>query len=464
MAVSPGSSGSALKVPPHDLEAEIAVLGGILVYPDSLSDVSSLLSDDGGDFYTEAHRIIYRRMLELEAKSEPIDVVTLGNLLERKGELQKIGGVETVANIINAVSTSAGIVSYANIVRDLSIRRQLLFKCSEIAEECFSGTDDTKSLLDKTENSILSIKDQEKTNSIIPLKEPILKVFDIMTKGSGDDGSSTMFTGFKKIDELTFGMQPSDLIILAARPGMGKTALGLNIAYNAVKETIKRGQPKAALIFSLEMSNAALAARLLALDSEVSSSKFKKDYNIGATDMDKLTDAAGRLSEMPIFIDDSSGVQPLDIKAKCRRLSRDNDIGLVVIDYLQLMTINRKTDNREQEIAFISRTLKGLAKEMNIPVLALSQLNRKSEEQRRRPQLSDMRESGAIEQDADIIMIINSGEKKSDKEDDEYTQSIPREIVEVIIAKHRNGPTGLARLVFHKDISRFRSFIGEVEP
>ena len=456
MAVSPGSSGSALKVPPHNLEAEIAVLGGILVYPDSLSDVSSLLSDDGGDFYTEAHRIIYRRMLELEAKSEPIDVVTLGNLLERKGELQKIGGVETVANIINAVSTSAGIVSYANIVRDLSIRRQLLFKCSEIAEECFSGADDTKSLLDKTEQSIFSIRDQQKSNQLISLDDAIHGVFTQLTSTVGDGGLTGMPTGFTDIDRLTLGMQPSDLLILAARPSVGKTALGLNIAYNAVKETIKRGQPKAALIFSLEMSNAALAARLLALDSEVTGLKLRGGY-LGAKDMEKLTDAASRLSEMPIFIDDSTGVKPLDIKAKCRRISKENKLGLVVIDYLQLMEGSRRSDSREQEIASISRTLKGLAKEMNIPVLALSQLNRKSEEQNRRPQLSDLRESGAIEQDADVIMFIH-------RERNQESEDIPRDITEVIIAKQRNGPTGTVKLLFQKDISRFRSLAAGYEP
>ena len=447
MATSSGS-GAAVKIPPHNLEAEVAILGGILINQACLPDVSGLLSKE--DFYKEAHRIIYSRMLELEHKSEPIDAVTLGNLLERKGELQRVGGVEIIATIINAVSTSAGILSYANIVRDLSVRRQLILKCSEITEECFSGIDDVSSLLDKTESSIFSIKDQQKTDQPFPLNDALNKVFSRFTSTTGEDGITGLSTGFVDIDRLTLGMQPSDLIILAARPGMGKTALGLNIAYNAVKKTVEKGDPKAAVIFSLEMSKVALAARLLSLEAGVNGMRLRGGH-LNEREQESLIDAANRLFELPIYIDDSTGIKPLDIKAKCRRIDRENKLGIVVIDYLQLMEGIRRSDSREQEIASISRMLKGLAKEMNIPVLALSQLNRQTEmgNKNLRPQLSNLRESGAIEQDADIVMFIHS---ERDKETD-----LPRDIAEVIIAKQRNGPTGIVKLLFQKDFTRFRT-------
>jgi len=445
--------GVAVKIPPHNLEAEVAILGGILINQNSLSEVRLLLSRE--DFYKEAHRIIYRRMLELDDKSEPVDAVTLGNLLDRMGELQRVGGVNTIADIINAVSTSAGIISYANIVRDLSIRRQLILKCSEIAEECFTGTDDVSSLLDKTEHSIFSIREQQKTDQLVPLSDALNGVFSrLMTIMGGENDLTGLSTGFLDIDRLTLGMQPSELLILAARPSMGKTALALNIAYNAVKKTMEN-EPKAALIFSLEMAKEALVSRLLCLDSGVSGYKLKGGY-LNDREMESLKDSADRLSEMPVFIDDSNVLSPFDIKAKCRRIARENKLGLVVIDYIQLMegSIRRSDSSREQEIASISKMLKGFAKELNIPVLALSQLNRKTEEGNRRPQMSDLRESGALEQDADIVMFIHpkGGYTKDTKESE-----VPRDISEVIIAKQRNGPTGIVELLFQKDFSRFKS-------
>ena len=434
---------AAIKTLPYNLEAEIAVFGGILIKNDSLLEVNSLLSEL--DFYREAHRIIYRRMLELAIKEEPIDAVTLGNLLERNGELQRVGGIATIANIINAVPSSAGILSYAKIVREHSVRRQLILKCSEITEECFSGADEVNILLDKSERNIFSIRDQQKTEEVCRLDNALKPISEWIEKGTGERGLSGLSTGFDGIDELTLGMQPSELIILAARPGMGKTALALNIAYNAVKKTIEKGKPKGTLIFSLEMSKAALATRLLSLEAGVNGKRLKGGSALTARETESLVDAASRLSEMPIFIDDSTGISPLDIKVKCRRVNKENELGLIVIDYLQLMEGSRRSDSREQEIASISRTLKGLAKEMNVPVLALSQLNRQTEigNKNLRPQLSNLRESGAIEQDADIVMFIHS---ERDKETD-----LPIANAEVIIAKQRNGPTGIVIYIFRRN-------------
>ena len=440
---------AAVKFLPHNLEAEVAILGGILIYNESLFEVNTLLSEK--DFYREVHRIIYRRMLDLEKKSEPIDAVTLGNLLDRNGELQRIGGVAAIANIINAVSTSAGILSYAKIVRDHSIKRQLIFKCSEITEECFSGTDEVSTLLDKAEHRIFSIKDQQKTEDVCHLNDALNDVFSRITN-TREGGLSGLPTGFDGIDELILGMQPSNLIILAARPGMGKTALALNIAHNAVKKTIEKGDPKAVLVFSLEMSKAELATRLLSLEAGINGKRLKGGNALTARETESLVDAASRLSEMPIFIDDSSAVKPLDMKAKCRRVDKENKLGLIVVDYLQLVKGDSRPDSpREQEIASVSRTLKGLAKEMNLPVLALSQLNRGNEvgNKNLRPQLSNLRESGAIEQDADIVMFIHS---ERDKETD-----LPIANAEVIIAKQRNGPTGIVNLYFQKEYTRFRT-------
>jgi len=455
MATSSGFD-AAVKIPPHNLEAEVAILGGILINQDALVDVRALLSEE--DFYREAHRIIYCRMLELEDKSEPIDALTLGNILEQNGEFQRIGGNETLANIVDAVSTSAGILSYAKIVRDLSIRRQLILKCSEIAEECFTGANDVSSLLDKTEHNIFSIREQQKTGEVLPLKDALIAVFSQLTTRTGEDGISGLSTGFADIDRLTLGMQPADLIILAARPGIGKTALALNIAYNAVKKTMEKDKPKASLVFSLEMSSVALVTRLLSLEAGIDGKRLRGG-SLSYRETESVKDAADRLSEMPIFIDDSAGLRPFEIKAKCRRIKKEHkiELGIVVIDYLQLMEGSRRFDSREQEIASISRMLKGLAKEMNVPVLALSQLNRQTEigNKNLRPQLSNLRESGAIEQDADIVMFIHS---ERDKETD-----LPIDIAEVIIAKHRNGPTGIAKLKFKKNLTRFENYT-EREP
>jgi replicative DNA helicase len=434
---------SSYKVPPHNMEAEQSIVGGILINNDSLNQVVDILS--GEDFYREAHALIYEGMITLYNRDDPVDVITLSQVLKEKGALDKVGGTEYLASLAEATATSAGIVYHAEIVKDLSIRRNLIRQCSHITEVCFQPSNETDDILDSAEQYIFEIAERNIEQNYLQLDEVVRNSFKKIetTTGSNITGISTGFTDF---DNLTSGLQNSDFIIIAGRPSMGKTALALNIALNAALID-KVG----VAIFSLEMSSLQLGIRLLGSDAMIDAWKLRK----GAMQDDdylRLTDSANRLSELPIYIDDSSALSSLEIKAKARRLKKKHNISLVIIDYLQLMQSKKAVESRQLEISDISRSLKALAKDLDIPVMALSQLNRKVEDRpNKRPMLADLRESGAIEQDADLIMFIYREELYNRTEENKGK-------AELIIAKHRNGPTGLANLTFREKYTKFQNY------
>jgi replicative DNA helicase len=434
---------SPYKVPPHNLEAEQAIVGGILINNDALNQVVDILS--GEDFYREAHALIYEGMLTLYNRDDPVDVITLSQVLKEKGALDKIGGTEYLASLAEATATSAGIIYHAEIVKDLSTRRNLIRQCSHISEVCFQPGNDTEDILDSAEQYIFEIAERKIDQNFLQLDEVVKNSFKKIetTTGSNITGISTGFTDF---DNLTSGLQHSDFIIIAGRPSMGKTALALNIALNAALVD-KVG----VAIFSLEMSSLQLGIRLLGCDAMIDAWKLRKGA-LQDDDYLRLTDSANRLSELPIYIDDSSGLSSLEIKAKARRLKKKHNISLVIIDYLQLMQSKKAVESRQLEISEISRSLKALAKDLDIPVLAVSQLNRKVEDRpNKRPMLADLRESGAIEQDADLILFIYREELYNRTEEN-------RGKAELHVAKHRNGPTGLVNLTFREKYTKFQNY------
>jgi replicative DNA helicase len=438
-----------VKVPPHNMDAEQAILAGILINNDAMNQVMDILSPE--DFYREAHLQLYEGMVDLYNNNEPIDLITLSQHLTGKDLLEKAGGAEYLASLVDAVSTSAGIQYHAEIVRELSVRRKLINQCSVISEGCFQGWQETDELLDQAEQSIFDIAEQKIGEGFSTLEEVIKGSFKKLESVAEHEGFVTgVPTDFRDFDRLTAGLQPSDLIIIAGRPSMGKTALALNIGYNAAAKT-----KKAIAVFSLEMSQLHLGMRLLGFHSGINATKLRTGF-LKDTDWMKLTESANTLSELPIFIDDSSGLSVLEMKAKCRRLLKKRDLGLVIIDYLQLIQGRRSAESRQLEISEISRSLKALAKDLNVPVLALSQLNRKVEDRpNKKPQLSDLRESGAIEQDADVIAFIYRDELYNP------TTEENKNVAEIILAKQRNGPTGFFKLQFQQEFTRFRDYVEE---
>lgn len=440
---------SPLKVPPHNLDAEQAILAGILINNDALNQVMDILTVE--DFYREAHAHLFEGMTVLYNESEPIDLITLSQCLTRKNLLEKAGGTDYLASLVDAVSTSAGIVYHAQIVRDLSVRRRLINQCSVISEACFQNWQETDELLDMAEQSIFDIAEEKIGESFSSMEEVIKGSFRKLESVAEQEGFITgVPTGFRDLDNYTAGLQPSDLIILAARPSMGKTALALNVGYNAAEKT-----GKGVAVFSLEMSKQQLGMRLLGFDARIDAKKLRTGF-LRDKDWMKLTESANRLSGLPLFIDDTSGLGVLEMKAKCRRLAKKIDLGLIIVDYLQLMQGRRTAESRQLEISEISRSLKALAKDLNVPVVALSQLNRKVEDRpNKRPQLADLRESGAIEQDADVIAFIYRDEVYHPTTEENAN------VAEIILAKQRNGPTGYFKLTFIKEYTRFEDHIDE---
>jgi len=440
---------ASVKVPPHNMDAEQSILAGILINNDAMNQVMDILSPD--DFYREAHMHLFDGMVDLYNNNEPIDLITLSQHLTGRNLLEKAGGAEYLASLVDAVSTSAGIQYHAEIVRELSVRRKLINQCSIISECCFQGWQETDELLDQAEQSIFDIAEQKIGEGFSTLEEVIKGSFKKLESVAEHEGFVTgVPTDFRDFDRLTAGLQPSDLIIIAGRPSMGKTALALNIGYNAAART-----KKAVAVFSLEMSQLHLGMRLLGFHSGINATKLRTGF-LKDTDWMKLTESANALSELPIYIDDTSGLSVLEMKAKCRRLLKKRDLGLVIIDYLQLVQGRRSAESRQLEISEISRSLKALAKDLNVPVLALSQLNRKVEDRpNKKPQLSDLRESGAIEQDADVIAFIYRDELYNP------TTEENKNVAEIILAKQRNGPTGFFRLQFQQEFTRFRDYVEE---
>ncbi len=438
------------KVPPHNLEAEQAVLGGILVNNESINQIIDIIAPE--DFYKEAHTAIYEAMVELYNQDEPIDIITVSQYLATKNKLDNIGGSEYLATLIESISTSAGISYHAGIIKDLSVRRKLIDQCALISEACFQDTKKTEELLEFAEQSIFDIAGERVKGILESLNEVVSKSFKKLESTAAIEGFVTGIpTGFREFDRLTAGLQPGELIIIAGRPSMGKTALALNIGYNAANIT-----GKAVAFFSLEMSKLQLGIRLLGFDAGIDASRLRTGF-LKDKEWELLTESANRLSEMPIYIDDTSTISVLEMKAKCRRLKKNHELCLVIIDYLQLIQGHKSYESRQLEISDISRMLKALAKDLNVPVVALSQLNRRVEErQNKRPQLADLRESGAIEQDADVIAFIYR--------DEVYNPNNPetKNIAEIIIAKQRNGPTGSFKLTFQKEITRFRDHMEDL--
>ncbi|MBN2569536.1 MAG: replicative DNA helicase [Deltaproteobacteria bacterium] len=434
------------KVPPQNLEAEQSILGGILLDNSAVNNVIEIL--DADDFYSEAHRKIFKAIVELSEKSEPSDIVTLANNLRDKNQLDALGGEAYLASLVNSVPSAANIAFYSKIVKEKSILRRLIGAATGILNESYNSAIDIDSVLDEAEHAIFEISENKIKPSFYPIREIIKDSFrtieQLFEKKALITGVST---GFKRIDELTSGLQRSDLIIIAGRPSMGKTALAINIAEHA---SMENDIPVA--IFSLEMSKEQLAFRMLSSQARVDSQKLRKGW-LGETDWPKLTTAAGKLSEAPIFIDDTPSISVLEMKAKSRRLKAEKGLGLIVLDYLQLMKGRDPSVPREQEISEISRSLKALAKELQVPVVALSQLNRQVEARSdRRPQLADLRESGAIEQDADVILFIYRDDVYNKSEDNPE-----RGFAEVIVGKQRNGPIGKAKIIFLEQYTRFEN-------
>lgn len=440
---------SYLKVPPHNIEAEQAILGGILINNDAMNQVMDILSPS--DFYRETNESLFEGMAQLYNNDEPIDIITLSAYLNKKNSLEKVGGADYLGSLIETVSTSAGITYHAEIVKGLAIRRKLISQCSIISDACFRGEKETEDLLDMAEQSVFNIAEAHVREGFQSLNEVIAGSFRQLESAAQFEGYVTgVPTGFDDLDRLTTGFQPSDLIIIAGRPSMGKTALALNIGYNAAKAT-----QKGVAVFSLEMSKSQLGLRLLGFDSGISSTKLRTGF-IRDDEWGALTESANRLSELPIFIDDSSSISVIEMKAKCRRLKKKHGLTLVIVDYLQLIQGRRSAESRQLEISEVSRSLKALAKDLNVPVVALSQLNRKVEDRpNKKPQLADLRESGAIEQDADVIAFIYRDEVYNP----ESTEN--RNIADIIVAKQRNGPTGSLKLTFLKDITRFQNYTEE---
>jgi replicative DNA helicase len=434
---------------PSSMESEKAVLGGVFLKPEVFSDVVEILRPEY--FYRNAYKTIFESMLELYGKSEVIDPILIMESLKKNGKFDEVGGEKILFEIIEDTPTAANILNYANIVKEKSILRKLGEVGTKIVELAYEGYEDVDTILDKAEGLIFKIAETKTSKDILDIKDIIELEFERLQKASENKGETTgISSGFKNYDAMTNGFHPSDLIILAARPAMGKTALALNLALNAAV-TSKKG----VLIFSLEMGTSQLLQRLLAVESGVPLQKVRNGF-LQEEEWGKLGIASGRLAGANISIADTPNVNVLEIRAIARRLKAANKLDMIVIDYLQLINGSGKSDNRQQEISDISRSLKGIARELDIPVIALSQLSRAPELRAdRRPMLSDLRESGAIEQDADIVLFLYR--------DDYYNEDSPdKGITEVIIGKHRNGPVGMAQLRFFHELTKFADYTDRV--
>jgi len=449
-AHAPTASSDPMHIPPQNIEAEESLLSAILVDNTALLEVVETLS--AADFYRTAHQKIYEAITGLFDKAEPIDLVTLNNHLKEKGHLEAVGGAAFLARLVDVVPLAANAQHYARIVHDKAVLRRLIEKANAISKRCFQEQGPTDEIVDFAENAIFEVADQKARQAFYPLSKLIDGNISFLEEKQKNKSLVTgVPTGFRQLDNLTSGLQNSDLIILAARPSMGKTALALNIARNAAVEA---GVPVA--VFSLEMSKEQLSLRLLCAEARIDSSRLRSGF-LTDEDWHRVTDAASDLSDAPIFIDDSASLTAMEVRAKARRLKMDKNIGLIVIDYLQLMQGRAGAERRDLEISEISRSLKALAKEINLPVIALSQLNRMLEQRNdRRPRLSDLRESGALEQDADVVAFIYRDEVYNKEENNPNKGT-----AEIILAKQRNGPTGDIKLTFLNAYTRFENLAPE---
>ena len=438
------------RVPPQALEVEKSVLGAMLLDREAVG--IAIESIDERIFYREAHRKMYLAMVTLFEKNEPIDVITLSDELKKRDELEDIGGTYYLTELAAMVPSSANIEYHLNIIRDKSILRQLIVTCSGIIKSAYDESDDAEKLLDTAEGEVLGISQTTRQKSYEWVKPLIMDTIHELEKlhQTSKEGVIGVPSGYKDLDNILAGFQRSDLLILAGRPSMGKTAFALNLARNAaVDHDIPVG------FFSLEMSNQQLVQRLLCSEAEVDSQRLRTG-RLKEAEWPKLSRRIGRLVDAPIYIDDTPAMDILKLRARARRMAAEKKVGMIVVDYMQLMEAPRGMDSRQQEISYISRSLKNLAKELKIPVLALSQLSRAVEMREwKRPTLADLRESGAIEQDADVVMFVYRPEVYNLPNFDDDNKTPTENMVEIIIGKHRNGPVGALKLVFLKTFGKF---------
>ncbi|MBM7624331.1 replicative DNA helicase [Sporohalobacter salinus] len=429
-------------VPPHSIDAEKSTLGAMLIDRDAIAKAIEALKPD--DFYREAHAIIYDVINEIFDKGEPVDLVTVSEELRAKEALEDIGGVAYLTSLADSVPTASNVTYYAKIVEEKSLLRNLIKSANKISQLGYRGDEEVDVVLDKAEQLVFNISQKRSVQEYSGIRDVLMDTFDNLEKlYDNKDGITGVPTGFTDLDQMTSGFQESDLVIIAARPSMGKTALALNIAqYAAIQEDI----PVA--IFSLEMSKEQLVQRMLCSEAQVDGHRLRTGY-LNEDDWNRLTNAAGNLSEANVYIDDTPGITAMEMRAKARRMKAEHGLGLILIDYLQLMQGQGRSESRQQEVSNISRSLKGLARELNVPVVSLSQLSRAVEQRNdKRPQLSDLRASGSIEQDADLVAFIYR--------DEYYNPDTEKQgITEIIVGKQRNGPVGTVELAFQKEYTKF---------
>ena len=432
---------------PHNIDAEKSVLGAILVNNENYYRVLENLKPE--DFYLDAHRVIYRKMVDLIEKSKAIDLITIQEELVRAAQLEAAGGITYLASLLDGVPHLVNIDHYIEFIREKSLLRQMVGVANKIMAESFDQAEPAEEILDRAEQSLFNLSEKRMRSGFVSVKDMELPATQMLEKLYTEREMITgVATGFRDLDRLTSGLQPGDLVILAARPSMGKTALCLNIAQHvALHKSLPVG------MFSLEMSKEQLLMRMLCAEARVDAHKVRTGY-LGKDDFRKLIDALGHTTQAPMYIDDSSTLTVMETRAKCRRLKAEHGLSMIIVDYLQLMSGYGRVENRTQEISGISRGLKALAKELNVPVIALSQLSRAPEQRQgdHKPQLSDLRESGSIEQDADLVMFIYREEvyKPSDEN---------AGLAELLIAKQRNGPTGIVKLAFLREFTRFETLL-----
>ncbi len=432
------------KVMPHSTESEQSVLGAMLMDSQAIISAGEILT--GEDFYNKQYGVIFDAMQELQTSGRPVDLITLQDLLKEKNVPPEVSSLTYVKEFIERVPTSANVKSYAEIVREKSVLRRMIRANDDISTLCYSGKEKLDVILDTAEKKVFDVVKRRGSTDFVPIDEVVMNVLDNIEKAGKVKGNTTgVPTGFTDLDYDTAGFQPSDLILIAARPSMGKTAFALNIALNAAIKEKKR-----VALFDLEMSKESLVNRLFAMQSKVDAKKLRTG-DLNTAEWEMLSAGAAEVAKSFIVIDDNAGITPAELRSKCRKLQLEKGLDMIIIDYLQLMTNGGKTDSRQQEVSDISRSLKLLARELNVPVVALSQLSRKVEERTdKRPMLSDLRESGAIEQDADVVMFLYREDYY--KKDTENTN-----VTEVIIAKQRNGPVGTVKLAWLPEFMLFKN-------
>jgi len=431
------------KVPPQNIEAEQSVLGSMLLDRDAVIKASEILQPE--DFYRQAHQAIYRAILALMDRSEAVDIITVSEELRQQKLLAEVGGVTYLTTLANAVPTAANVEHYARIVEEKAVLRRMINVATEVVRRAYAEEEEVETLLDHAQQQMFDLTQRRRRRTYASMRDILLETYEYIESLHRNKGEIIgVPSGFKDLDQLTSGFHPSEFIVLAARPSQGKSTILLNMAAHAA---IYHRIPTA--IFSLEMSRIQIAQRLLCAEARINSHRLRTGY-LGDEDWPKLSTALGRLSEAPLWIDDTPNIAVMELRARARRLKAEHNIGLLLIDYLQLMHMKGQAENRQQEIAAISRSLKALAREIDCPVIAASQLSRAVEQrQDRRPQLSDLRESGAIEQDADVVLFIHHNPENAEN------------VVDLILAKQRNGPTGTVQLVFLKEYGRFVNLEGK---